>query len=420
MKDTWKNNLGLKIGAVLFAVFLWWTVVNVDDPIQTGRYTTEVVLTNTEVVTNAGKSYQIAGNNKSIVVSVKARRKVLKKMKASDIVATADFREMDEQSQLVPIRIRIDAFEGEYQDATANPRNLQIKTEVTETKTFPIAVATIGDVQEGYVLDKTNTVASPKSIEISGPKSSLGRIERVVAKVDVSELSIDTTMKAELIYYDSADNIIDQSLLSSNCDKNGVTVEVKLLVTRQLNLRFDTSAITVAEGYVFNGIDVEPASIRVAGKKEKLSALAYLEIAKEALHKEGLTATEEVIVDISEYLPKDLILADEATSSVVVHINVEKAGAKSLMLPVRSVKVNNVSEKFDVAYEGNQTVELQFTGAQEVLRNLTIENVIATVDMAAYSTAGTYTVPVQVLDLPAQCSYIGGATMEITLKEKAD
>ena len=32
------NNLGLKIMAVLFAVFLWWAVVNIDDPIQTKKY----------------------------------------------------------------------------------------------------------------------------------------------------------------------------------------------------------------------------------------------------------------------------------------------------------------------------------------------------------------------------------------------
>ena len=51
MKDKWKNNLGLKIGAFAFAVFLWWTVVNVEDPIQTKRYTTEVMFANTDVVT---------------------------------------------------------------------------------------------------------------------------------------------------------------------------------------------------------------------------------------------------------------------------------------------------------------------------------------------------------------------------------
>ena len=212
MKDRWKNNLGLKIMAVLFAVFLWWTVVNVDDPIQTGKFQTDVIVVNPEVITNAGRSYRITTNTNTIAVTIKARRKVLDEIKASDIIATADFRELDEQTQLVPIRIKVNGFEGNYQKAEANPRNLQIQTEVTETKTFPITVATVGEVRDGYVLDKTNTVAKPKSIDISGPKSSLGRISRVVAKVDVSELAADTTLDAEIIYYDSADNMIDNSI----------------------------------------------------------------------------------------------------------------------------------------------------------------------------------------------------------------
>ena len=354
MKDRWKNNLGIKIMAVLFAVVLWWTVINIDDPIGTKKFQVEVGVLNAEVVTNEGKSYQIVNNTKNVTVTVKARRKVLDKIKANNIVATADFREL--QGASVPIRVKINGFEGDYEEAMANPRNLQIQTEVTETKTFPITVATIGDVREGYVLDKVNTVAKPKSIEISGPKSSLGRIARVVAKVDVSELSKDTTLSAEVIYYDSADNIIDKSLLSSNCDKNGVSVDVKLLSTKQLPVSFDTSKIVPGEGYVFSGITFEPQTVLVAGKIDVLNAVAQLDVSADALKREAITANEEVVVDVTPYLPEEISLVDEAAGSVVVTITVEKAGAKTLSLPVRSVKVNNAPEEFELTYDCESTI----------------------------------------------------------------
>ena len=75
LKDKWKNNLGLKILAVLFAIFLWWMVVNIDDPINKKTYAVDVTVTNPEVITNAGKSYQILDDTKSI--SVKSKRATL-------------------------------------------------------------------------------------------------------------------------------------------------------------------------------------------------------------------------------------------------------------------------------------------------------------------------------------------------------
>ena len=335
MKDRWKNNLGLKVIAVLFAFFLWWTVVNIDDPVKTQKYTTEVTVLNPEVITNNGKSYQIVDNTKNIVVTVKARRKVLEQIKASNIVATADLQERQDTS--VPIRISIQGFEGSYIEASANPRNIQVQVEDTQKKTFPISVVTTGTVRDGYVLDKTNTVAVPQSIDISGPKSSLGRINRVVAKVDVSELWNDTELKAELIYYDSADNIIDQSLLTSNCDINGVSVKVKLLQTKKVLVKFDTSQIATADGYVFKEIEVEPQYIEVAGASATLSTIQALEVGADALKREGLTKNEEVLINMADYLPDGVILADDTAGSVVVRIVVEKSGTKSILLPVRSI-----------------------------------------------------------------------------------
>lgn len=416
MKDRWKNNLGLKVIAVLFAFFLWWTVVNIDDPVKTQKYTTEVTVLNPEVITNNGKSYQIVDNTKNIVVTVKARRKVLEQIKASNIVATADLQERQDTS--VPIRISIQGFEGSYIEASANPRNIQVQVEDTQKKTFPISIVTTGTVRDGYVLDKTNTVAVPQSIDISGPKSSLGRINRVVAKVDVSELWNDTELKAELIYYDSADNIIDQSLLTSNCDINGVSVKVKLLQTKKVLVKFDTSQIATADGYVFKEIEVEPQYIEVAGASATLSTIQALEVGADALKREGLTKNEEVLINMADYLPDGVILADDTAGSVVVRIVVEKSGTKSILLPVRSIKVNNAPEGFEMTLGSEQEVELRFAGANDVLNSLTSEKIIASVDLAQYNEEGTYDVPVQVTDLPDQCSYLGETTVKITLTKK--
>lgn len=413
MKDKLKNNLGLKIIAVLFATFLWWMVVNIDNPINTKQFAVSVSVINPEVITNAGKSYQILDDTNNITVTVKAKRKVLDDIKTSNIIATADLREMQDTS--VPIRIKIMGYEGDYEAVTAFPQNVQVSVENTQKKTFPITTVASGTPRDGYVVG--SMIASPQKVDVSGPVSAVSKISKVVAKVDVSEMAIDTTIETDLIYYDAADNPIDKSLLSSNCDKNGVTVSIDIWNTKKVDLQFDTSGIKPAKGYVFTGIEVEPQSIRVSGTTENLNTLSYLNINAEELQKTDVSSNEEVIIDITKHLPDGIIMADSDESNVVVRILVEKAGTKSILLPVGSVQIENVSEKFTLEKGPEQEVELQFSGTSEALAKLTSENITAMVDLAECKEVGTYTLNVQITKLPDDCTYIGNATIQIVLRK---
>ena len=413
LKDKWKNNLGLKILAVLFAIFLWWMVVNIDDPINKKTFAVDVTVTNPEVITNAGKSYQIMDNTKNISVTVKARRKVLDEIKKSNIIATADLREMQDTS--VPIRVSVSGFEGDYEEVIANPRNIQVKVENTQKKTFPITTVALGNPRDGYVVG--SMIASPKTVDISGPESSIAKISKVVAKVDVSEMAADTSVQAQLIYYDAADNIIDKTLLTSNCDKNGVSVTIDIWKTKELTLKFDTSGIKVSDGYVFTGIEVEPQTVEVAGNPDILRGMSEITIDKKALEKTEMTESEEVIVNIKEYMPEGISLVDADAASVVVRILLEKAGTKTLRLPTGSITVLNASEKLQLAYEALE-VELTFSGSNENLEKLTSESIIASIDLKEFTEAGVYTVPVKITELPSGCTYTAEVQVKIELTKK--
>ncbi len=400
--------------SVLFAILLWWTVVNIDDPVSEKRYVKEVTVTNTDVITNQGKSYQIIDDTQKVVVTVKARRKVLSEIKVGDIRVTADLREL--QGTSVPIRVVIEGFEGSYEEVMTNPRNIQVKTEDTQKKTFPITVTSVGHVREGYIIG--SMVSEPKMIDISGPQSSIGRISKVVAKVDVSELSYNTTQRAELIFYDAADNKIDRSLLSTNCDRNGVLVRVELWKTKLVELEFDTSAIVPAYGYHYEGIEAEPKAIKVAALPEIIEKLNKIKIPAQVLEKQAISENEEVIVEVEKYLPEGVVLVDEDAGSVVVTIKLEKNGMKTLQLPVRSVKIEGLSNEFEMEYGPEQEVKLRFEGPNDILKNISSESVSAVVDLSNYVEEGVFEVPVQVQNVPGQCTYLNGATIQIILTKK--
>jgi YbbR domain-containing protein len=383
----------------------------VDDPIDTTEYTVDVIVTNPEVVTNAGKSYQVVENTKSVTVTIKARRKVLAEIKKSHIMATADLREMQETS--VPVRISISGFEGEYEEVSANPRNIQVKVENTIKKTFPITAMASGSPRSGYVVG--TLTPSPKTVDISGPESLIKKINKVVAKVDVSEMSVDKDMETKLTYYDAADNEVEQVLLTSNCDKNGVMVYVDLWKTKEVPLVFNTSALKTAKGYAVARLEVEPEKIEVSASPDVLDSITEVKVGKEALKMSGLTENQEVIVKISEYLPEGITLADADAESVVVRIVVEKAGTKKVTLATGSIEVMNPPEKLQLTYEDLE-VTLELTGSKEQLETLSVESVKGYIDLKDYTKEGIYEVAVSLRDMPENCSVDG--TVTIRLKKK--
>ena len=135
-------------------------------------------------------------------------------------------------------------------------------------------------------------------------------------------------------------------------------------------------------------------------------------------NRKNLTETTKVVVNITDYLPDGISLADSSAGSVVVNILVEKEGIKNIAIPVRSIAVNNLPEGMELSYGPEQNVELQFEGLDEALENMSAEKIAASIDLKSYSEEGTYDVPVTIASLPEGCSFVGGATIQVILTKK--
>ena len=416
MEKRLMNNVGLKILAFFVAFMLWIMVVNIDDPVTHKTFSEiPVSVINEEVLANAQQpqTYQIVDNTQVVDVTVTAKRKTLNKIKAKDIIAIADIKELTLDTQ-IPIDITINGFEERYDSAQANPRNLQIKLEDEETKRFPIVPTTTGTVRDGFVLGDIQ--AMPEKVSIRGPKSVIAEISRVEASVSVSGLSKNAILDSELVLYDSNNNIIDQNLLSNNLGTEGVGVSVQILNTKNIPLEFDTSLIKTARGYEFNGITYEPQTIQISGERDEISNISSLRVPDEALDISNIKEKTEKVIDVSEYLPDNIRLADENAGSVVVTISVVKDGTKSYDITVGSIIINNLSEELTMSYATADMLELQVRGPKEVLENLSLEQAIS-IDLKNYTTDGTFDVPVSV-KLPDGCFLEKNVKVRVVLSMK--
>ena len=397
MRKELMNNLGLKILAFLAAVTLWFLVVNIDNPVTDRTFTDiPVTVVNDDIVTASNRTYQILDGTQQVNVTVTATRQELSRITADDIHAVADMRELTLGTQ-VPIQVTIEGHS--YEEAYSTPRNLQVKIEEEARNNFPITPTTIGTVREGYVIG--NLRADPEGVTIRGPKSVLNSINRVCAEVDVSGLSENAELEANLILYDVNNNVIDQTLLVNNLGDEGVSVEVELYQTKNVPIDIDTSGISAAEGYSIGEISCEPQEVLLSGDEDAMKELDEIQIPESELELAGLTERTERTVDITEYLPDGVTLVDPNANNVVVTIPVNQPGAQVFEVSTNSIVVSNLASYLEVSY-GTTTL------AKKV-----------SIDLKNYTSTGTYTVPLNV-DLPEDCTLASEADVEIILRQKSN
>lgn len=416
MKKILTKNLLLKILAFVFAVFLWLIVVNVDDPVESNRFTgIKVTVLHGEVVTNKGRTYRIKEDSDTVAVTVSAKRSVLSKITSGDIKVTADMKELNLASQ-VPLKATLARYEGEYVSAVTSPLNMQVAIEENASNKFPITPVPKGMVQDGYTLGTLKV--SPEQVTIGGPESIVNQIAKVVAEVSVTGLRDNRTKRSELILYDANNNMIDTTLLTMNIGEEGVMVDISVNKIKGLKLEFDTSLITPGAGYFVGEVEYVPQEIKVTGAESALTKHDSIHVPKEALNLSGITARTEKLVDITPYLPKDVQLVDENGGSVVVTINVDQGGIRSINVPVSSINVINAPEGFKWNYTSTEDITVKISGEKEILEKISLNSKNVSINLVNCQSVGTFQVPVEIKPLPEGCSLIDEVMVEVTLEKE--
>lgn len=414
-KYKFMNNLGLKIIALVFSAFLWLIVVNLDNPVSSSTFTNiPVTIVNDDIITSAGDVYQVLGDQ-SVSVVVYANRKVRQNLSADDIVATADIKEMDTSTGLVPVKITIPEYSGDYESAEAVPRNLQIQREKSGRKVLSLSVRTDGDPRDGYIFGQMTV--QPENVTITGPESILEQIDRAVAKVKTADIYEDTKEPAELFLYDSDGNIIRQNQLENNLGEGGITVSIEMLELKSVPVTAEVSG-TAADGYNFTGCTSEPETVQICGKSDVIDTVDEITIPASVINIDGADGPIEKTVNITPYLPEGVSLSDENSGNVKITAMIEKEGTRTINFLVSSIVINNLSEDLKVSYEPDAEITMTFSGEQDRLDVLDISNAVS-VNLEKYTRPGTYDVPVNV-NLPDGITMTSEVTVRITLEEDTE
>lgn len=421
MKEKTTNNLNLKIIAVLFAAGLWMISININDPYQSRDYSVVVQLQNMNAMTSTGKYVEVLNDSDEITVRVRGNRSVMDSFSATNIVATADLSEINENNQ-VPIKLSTIKTSGsKIESIRSNDTYIEVKVENIRKVQKKLEVITKNVPEDGYILGKVST--EQNALRISGPESAVSKVDRAVVNFDLANATDDVSMILPVELYDAEGNKINDSRLTTSI--NEVQCVATILATKEVPFVFTTKG-NAAKGYEFTGeIISEPTTVLVAAKSSVLRRINKLEIT------DGVdiqSAKENVIVtvDAREYLPENVVLADQTfDGNVKVTAVIEETFTRDIEISMEQVQIVNVPERIKGEIENAEDIVVTVNGFISSEADFDEKDVMMKVDLLSYMNennlieleAGTYEMDVR-FELPDGIWIEDDVRLQVKISEK--
>ncbi|MGI6010628.1 MAG: YbbR-like domain-containing protein [Ruminococcus sp.] len=386
MKKKITNNLLLKILSLAIAFLVWLLVANINDPIVVTSYDVPVTIQNSAYLESGGKTYQVLEEQQTVTVILRGNRSVVEN-RQSDIQAIADLTQivdMNTTPVMVPVTATCDRVEQE--NITVVPAAIGIDIEDMVSKDFTITVTPAGDSTPGKDYEVGSMTSDPEKVTITGPESLINKIDRVMAEVDTSLLEEDTTKTCRLEIYDkNQENLSDTEMSYLKFDIGEPVVDVHIDLWRvrdevELSVGYSGSP---AEGYQVGEVAIVPSTISVAGTDEALSQLAAngnkIEISPDAVVLDGQDSDVEVRLTLSDYMPQDLVVANNVETAIV-NVSIIPLGSQEYKMATRDITIQNLDDKLRLVFDTDSvTLRVQESGGD--ISTLTANDISLSVNM---------------------------------------
>lgn len=403
MKNKLTQNWGLKIASFLCAAVLWLVVTNINDPIVSMRVTdVPVTIKNANLITDRDQVYEVLDGTDTIdVVTVSAPRSIIDSLDKSNIVAVADVNDLT-SVDTVAIKLSTNKYSDKLDSIRGNIDSVKLNIEEKQSRSFPLRSVTTGEVREGYMVG--DVTADQNLIWISGPQSLISQVSKAQAEVDVSGFTNNIRTDSDIRLYNEEGEEIAAANIEKSISKVRVNVEILELKTVPLVCE---AAGTPAEGYQLTGeVAFSKSTVTVAARSQVIERVGAIEIPASVLDVTDAEEDTATLVDIKDYLPDGVILAEENFEGKVnVVAKVEAERERAVRIPVGRILFEGLPGDYQaVITEPANECSVMLTGLQDALNEVTADDVTAVVDLEVWMetenmeelTEGSYWIPVNV------------------------
>lgn len=384
-----KNNFNMKVLSVIIAVIIWIIVGNINDPVISRDITgVSVEFINEKALDKINKAYELEEDDK-ITISVSGKRSIVSRLRAKDFTATADLSKLS-IVDAVPVEVSLKNHgSGQINIDLGKNAMMKVKIDDVETVSVPVSIEVKGEPATGYAVGKKT--ASPNMIEVTGPASSIEKIEEVKLVCDVSGASGDIKEDAEVEFYSKKGKKIDGSRLQY--DETSISATVEIWKQKEIPIQVETKG-EVASGYSVASVDYEPKTIAVVGPDDELADIDKIELSKVDIS--GATSDVETNITLQDtLLPGNIIFLDN-NKTVAVKVKIGKMTEKTLTFSSSDIQVVDEDKNQTVSFLDSQ-YQVVISGLEKEIQDIEIKDLAPYIEVDNYL-SGNYTVAINLID----------------------
>lgn len=417
------HNWPLKLASLLIAIVIWYIAVNNYDPRATRSYSVKVEVTNESYIANGKQVFTIEETYKTVTVYITGNKSKLDKISESSISVIADLTQivdLERDPVTVPLQVTCEGFDRT--DISLSRDTIPISIETVSNKTLNVTVTT-GDTSPNKNYEIGSLTPNPSSLTIYGPESVISRIDSVIARIDVSNMSVSSERTADLTFIDTDQNEISEETIADDVTFENNVSEVRVAVElwrKQTGIRFKVEYQgEPASGYQVSGITTTPEEVTVAGNNTAISQLVnnggVIDISSDLIDISGLSADTTFEIDITDLLPENMKVSSSSSSIVTINIAITPNNSKEFKIDVDQIDPKGLKTNLTISYDVPE-ITVRVSGSDTVLESLSADDISVTIDVSELS-AGDFNV-VPSITLPAGCELVNqDLAISVHLKE---
>lgn len=407
-----KDSKGLYVAISILLAIIFWLYVRAENdiPMENQVRGIPIQITNEDVLESRGLMVSEI-DPETINITFEGSSSVVPRLNRNNVTVSVDVARITSEGSYdltytVAMPTNLNTTGGSGITRSSNVESIRVTVVPLYTREISIEGTFVGEVADGYQAGELEI--TPETVTISGEESVVNQVARAVVEVGGDALTETYTGDLPITLLDRDGNVIEDDRISLSVDTALVILPVQVVrdVPLTVNL-IPGGGISQEDIDRYVKVEIDPATISVAGSAEDLEAITSISLGDIDLSTVLTTASVERNIEIANELTNI-----SGVSRATVTITIE--GLEMRTVDVSNFELRNVSAGYHADIV-TQSIDIQIRGPRESLDQISPSQILVVGDLTdIVSATGRYTVPARVyLNGPDDVGVVGEYTVTV-------